>query len=576
VEWHPYYYQPDLLEFCRKQGIFLQAYSSLGSSNTIELRSDKTVQAVATRLQKTPAQVLLRWAFQQAIGILPKARSREHIVENVALEFEIPAKEMKELNELQAIMGPNRIASECLAKYESLPKTGKPNDSFEWTIVSAIVLLKTPRKDTNEKTENIHVVALGTGTKCLAGNELSPSGERVNDSHAEVLARRAFLRYLLEQIENALSDGKESIFEKQTPEASGKLSLKDGHSFHFFTTHSPCGDASIFEIERDHAFSSPKKPRMEQTDEETNVGCCISTTEEDKRPVGMTGGKLLQPDSEHGDLMMQTVGPVRTKPGRGVRTLSVSCSDKLARWNVLGVQGSLLMLLLDRPIYLESVVLCDGTDHSIAAIERAIWGRYDGWAKQGKNALMHPFCRRQPVVIAANNGRMFQFRKNRKLAMDGGKYQPSPCGIVWCDVANRSHEVEVAGRRHGVTKRKLATPAARLQISKIELFNRFARLYCRTAVASSTRDALHNLVPSITSVDESSAADPGAIVQAKDSESSAAEGIRNIAKLSYADAKRLSVEYAKQWTIVRDCMFGRWTAKPDSLGQFYIDVDVGM
>ncbi|XP_050077664.1 tRNA-specific adenosine deaminase 1 [Anopheles maculipalpis] len=470
----------------------------------------------------------------------------------------------------------NRIASACLAKFESLPKTGKPNESFEWTILSAIVLLKTLQKNANDKTTEIRVVALGTGTKCLPGNELSPSGDRVNDSHAEVLARRAFLRYLLEQIENAWSDEKESIFEKQTPEG-GKLALKADHSFHFFTTHSPCGDASIFEAEREDV-SLPKKARMERTnDDETSVGCCISSVEEDKRPVGMTGGKVLQPDADHGDLMVQTVGVVRTKPGRGVRTLSVSCSDKLARWNVLGVQGSLLMLLLDRPIYLESVVLSDGTDHSIAAIRRALWGRFDDWAEREKNSIMHPFCRRRPTIIAANNGRMFLYRKNRSLVADGGKYQPSPCGIVWCDVANRPHEVEVAGRRHGVTKRKLTTPAARLQISKIELFHRFAQSYRRTVLAArNTRNVLHNLVPSIPSGGESSVADPGAMVQAEDSKLPASEGIPNIAKLSYTDAKRLSVEYGKQWTIVRDSMFGKWTAKPDSLGQFYIDLDEGM
>ncbi|XP_035913019.1 tRNA-specific adenosine deaminase 1-like isoform X1 [Anopheles stephensi] len=455
----------------------------------------------------------------------------------------------------------NRIASACLAKFDSLPKTGKPNESFEWTILSAIVLLKTAQ---TKDSADIRVVALGTGTKCLAGNELSASGDRVHDSHAEVLARRAFLRYLLEQAENAASNPQESIFEQQTSESGGKLCLKNGHSFHFFTTHSPCGDASIFEPDERDEVSSPKRPRIEPSDEETNVGCCVWSVEQDKRPVGMTGGKLLQPDPAHGDLMLQTVGPVRTKPGRGVRTLSVSCSDKLARWNVLGVQGSLLMLLLDRPIYLESVVLCDGTDHSPAAIGRAIWGRFDGWAGGvEQSSLMHPFGRRQPVIIAANNGRLFRFRKNRQLATDGGKYQPAPCGIVWCDVANRSHEVEVAGRRHGVTKRKLVTPAARLQISKIELFNRFARLYCGIVSANpNARNALHNLVPGR----ESGEMEPGATGQAEDTvPKPTAEGIRNIAKLSYADAKRHSVQYAKQWTIVRESMFGQWTKKPDSL-----------
>ncbi|XP_052867248.1 uncharacterized protein LOC128273347 [Anopheles cruzii] len=105
VEWHPYYYQPELLEFCRQKGIFLQAYSSLGSSTTSELRSNATVAAVAARLKKTPAQVLLRWAAQQNIGILPKARSRSHVEENAALDFEIPDEDMTLLSNLRNSVG---------------------------------------------------------------------------------------------------------------------------------------------------------------------------------------------------------------------------------------------------------------------------------------------------------------------------------------------------------------------------------------------------------------------------------------------------------------------------------------
>ncbi|KAJ1729027.1 tRNA-specific adenosine deaminase 1, partial [Coemansia biformis] len=64
-------------------------------------------------------------------------------------------------------------------------------------------------------------------------------------------------------------------------------------------------------------------------------------------------------------------GVLRTKPGRtdAIPTLSMSCSDKIARWNVLGVQGSLLALFIE-PIYLATVVVGDGYDH--APIERAL------------------------------------------------------------------------------------------------------------------------------------------------------------------------------------------------------------
>ena len=95
-----------------------------------------------------------------------------------------------------------QIAKLCLDKYKSLKKTGKPSEK-EWTVLSGIVL--------KNSLGEYSIITLCTETKCLNGIELKSTkyrdrGNRLSDSHAEVLARRAFLRYLYYQIELICND----------------------------------------------------------------------------------------------------------------------------------------------------------------------------------------------------------------------------------------------------------------------------------------------------------------------------------------------------------------------------------
>ena len=100
--------------------------------------------------------------------------------------------------------------------------------------MSAVVL------ETDDGT--LKVVALGTGSKCLGRNELSRDGGLVADSHAEVIARRATILYLYGQLKQLLNHEKSDIFDRIK---DGKACVRQGTKFHLFTSHTPCGDASI-------------------------------------------------------------------------------------------------------------------------------------------------------------------------------------------------------------------------------------------------------------------------------------------------------------------------------------------
>ena len=94
IEHHPYLVQPDLLQLARAEGIAVTAYSSFGPLSFMELQWQKAadtpplfespaVAAIAAAHNKTPAQVLLRWATQRGIAVIPKSNSPRRLLENL-------------------------------------------------------------------------------------------------------------------------------------------------------------------------------------------------------------------------------------------------------------------------------------------------------------------------------------------------------------------------------------------------------------------------------------------------------------------------------------------------------------
>jgi diketogulonate reductase-like aldo/keto reductase len=98
VESHPYLPEWELLDYCQKNGIVLQAFAALGHSSQPNLLEDPIITSIASRIGKTPAQVVLAWAIQRGTALLTTSKNPVRIKENFDVST-IPEEAMREINE---------------------------------------------------------------------------------------------------------------------------------------------------------------------------------------------------------------------------------------------------------------------------------------------------------------------------------------------------------------------------------------------------------------------------------------------------------------------------------------------
>ncbi|XP_061175331.1 double-stranded RNA-specific adenosine deaminase-like [Saccostrea echinata] len=223
------------------------------------------------------------------------------------------------------------------------------------------------------------VIAIGTGNRCITGPQLSLEGNTVNDSHAEIITRRGFIRFLYKQLMTYNPATPHRLFE-QSP--TGKIRIKKNITFHLYISTAPCGDGALFSP-RDEASNNAV---LSNINDRAHTPTFTSAAQGLVR-TKMEGGEGTIPVED--DFTAQTFDGIQ----RGERLRTMSCTDKICRWNVVGMQGALLSHILD-PVYLDSLTLGLLYDHG--HLSRAICCRLARGDPDINSQLPDPFHLNHP------------------------------------------------------------------------------------------------------------------------------------------------------------------------------------
>lgn len=250
------------------------------------------------------------------------------------------------------------IAQTCLERYSRLSGGAKPvvrNDgTYEWTVLAGVVL----KECVNGKCE-YRCIALATGVKAQPLSSLSPHGDIVHDCHAEVLARRAARRWLLHRLllevrsdTDASPGPSRAVFQMQP---SSRFHFAEGVSVHLYCSTLPCGDISSAHLLGTRQTLQGEDKEEEEKEKESD-SCTQETIVRGRSQLSVPGVRL------------------RTKPGRPQApvSISMSCSDKVMLWIMLGMQGALLSRWIE-PIFFTSYVIGTEALEHVCRKKHRIW-----------------------------------------------------------------------------------------------------------------------------------------------------------------------------------------------------------
>ena len=251
------------------------------------------------------------------------------------------------------------------------------------TVLSAFIAL-------DSRTNRMTCLTVANGTKTISDEDFDREMEKksyergkLRDLHAEVLARRALKRYFALEMRTLLGDGCEDendsfLLERVGLEKGRVLFKMKAHkSIHLYVSSCPCGNATIrkwakggsrfegFDDDDDDAnrelgpFTMPKQkhetPFLPLDVQRGSVAVAMkkaTTTTKNEEGDDNPSSAAVKVLYENGTLAKGTLPVGENRVGR-----MCSCSDKIAAWNIVGVQGSLLATKLVEPIFIQSITI---------------------------------------------------------------------------------------------------------------------------------------------------------------------------------------------------------------------------
>ncbi|ELW71648.1 Double-stranded RNA-specific editase B2 [Tupaia chinensis] len=368
-------------------------------------------------------------------------------------------------------------------------------------------------------TRQAQVIVLSSGTKCISGEHINDQGLVVNDCHAEIVARRAFLHFLYAQLELHLSkrreDSDRSIFMRLK---EGGYRLRENILFHLYVSTSPCGDARLnspYEITTDryalsafiggdraesiHVPISPLNHHQQRSvfqDWRTRVGLCFAVLDniskamiEERVEVNSTkhivrkfrGHLRTKIESGEGTVPVRGPSAVQTWDGvlLGEQLITMSCTDKIARWNVLGLQGALLCHFIE-PVYLHSIIV--GSLHHTGHLSRVMSHRMEDIGQ-----LPASYRHNRPLLSGVSNAEMRQPGKSPHFSVNWA------VGNADLEIIDATTGKRICGGSSRLCKRVFSARWARLHgrlSTRIPHHGDTPTMYCEAKLGAQTYQAV--------------------------------------------------------------------------------------